>query len=79
MKTKIVKTVCWIKGHDYSYNFGWMPTKCECKRCGMKWKTINNPDYIIGKSNPLEVDIYTWQQVDEKSNTDINPNLGHSN
>jgi hypothetical protein len=26
----------------------------------MKWKTISNPNYIPGKSNPLEVDIYTW-------------------
>lgn len=52
--------ICGMIGHKYSYNFGWMPTKCECKRCGAKWKTINNPEYIPGKSNPLEVDIYTW-------------------
>lgn len=30
----------------------------------MKWKTINNPDYITGKSNPLEVDIYIWIEDD---------------
>jgi hypothetical protein len=26
----------------------------------MKWKTINNPEYIAGKSNPLETDIHRW-------------------
>jgi hypothetical protein len=26
----------------------------------MKWKTVKNPDYIPGKSNPLEVDMYDW-------------------
>jgi len=31
----------------------------------MKWKTINNPDYIPGKSNPLETDIYMWVEVKE--------------
>lgn len=42
--------ICGMIGHKYSYNFGWMPTKCECKRCGAKWKTINNPEYIPGKA-----------------------------
>ena len=78
MKNAIARIICKIKGHKYSYNFGWMPTKCVCKRCGMKWKTVNNPEYIPGKSNPLEVDIYTWE-IDEESNTNINPDLGHSN
>ena len=36
-----------------------MPNKCVCKRCGMKWKTINNPEYGP-KSNPLETDIHIW-------------------
>lgn len=26
----------------------------------MTWKTINNPEYIPGKSNPLETDLHTW-------------------
>jgi hypothetical protein len=26
----------------------------------MKWKTINNPEYIPGKSNPLETDMHRW-------------------
>lgn len=60
--------ICKLKGHDYSYNFGWMPTKCHCKRCGMKWKSINNPEYIPGKSNPMEIDMHIWEEVkdDEK-------------
>jgi hypothetical protein len=73
--TRIKKTICWIKGHDYSYNFGWMPTKCTCKRCGMKWKTVNNPEYIPGKSNPLETDIYTWIEddgIESKQSIDTN-------
>jgi len=37
-----------------------MPNECVCKRCGMKWKTINNPEYIPGKSNPLETDMHRW-------------------
>ena len=60
---KLKKLICKILGHKYVYNFGWMPTKCECKRCGMKWKTVNNPEYIIGKSNPLEVNLHIWVKV----------------
>ena len=26
----------------------------------MKWKSIDNPDYIPGKSNPLETDLKIW-------------------
>lgn len=54
------RIICKIIGHKYQYNFGWMPNKCHCKRCGKKWKTINNPEYIIGKSNPLETDLCIW-------------------
>jgi hypothetical protein len=54
------KLICKVFGHKYSYNFGWMPNKCVCKRCGMKWKTIDNPDYIPNKSNPFETDLKIW-------------------
>jgi hypothetical protein len=30
----------------------------------MKWKTINNPEYVVGKSNPLETDMHIW--IDDK-------------
>jgi hypothetical protein len=60
MKNKMKKWICKIFGHKYQYNFGWMPTKCVCERCGMKWKTINNPKYIVGKSNPLVTDMHIW-------------------
>jgi hypothetical protein len=73
--TRIKKIICSIKGHDYSYNFGWAPTKCTCKRCGMRWRTINNPDYIPGKSNPLEIDIFTWIEddgIESKPSIDTN-------
>jgi hypothetical protein len=26
----------------------------------MKWKTIGNPNYVVGKSNPLSEDIHIW-------------------
>lgn len=64
----IKKLKCKILGHKYSYNFGWMPTKCECTRCGMKWKTINNPEYTPGKSNILEVDLHLWVEVKDGPN-----------
>ncbi len=64
----IKKLICKIIGHKYSYNFGWMPSKCECKRCGMKWKSVPNLDYIPGKSNPLEIPLYTWTEVKTESN-----------
>jgi hypothetical protein len=32
----------------------------------MKWKTINNPEYIPGKSNPIEISIHMW--VEDKHN-----------
>ena len=54
------KWICKIIGHNYSYNFGWMPSKCKCKRCGLKWKSVKNPNYIPGESNPLSEDIFIW-------------------
>lgn len=59
------KWICKIIGHKYSYNFGWMPSKCVCKRCGMKWKAVKNPNYIPGESNPFSEDIMMW--VEDKS------------
>jgi hypothetical protein len=56
------KLICKIFGHKYSYNFGWMPSKCVCKRCGMKWKSVKNPEYVPGISNPIETDIYSWEE-----------------
>lgn len=57
---KMKKLICKVLGHKYEYNFGWAPNKCKCKRCEMSWKTINNPEYIPGKSNPLETDLHIW-------------------
>ena len=53
------KLICKILGHKYSYNFGWMPNKCKCTRCGQKWKTVKNPNYGP-KSNPLTEDMELW-------------------
>jgi hypothetical protein len=68
MRLATKKIICKIFGHKYSYNFGWMPTKCKCERCGMKWKTVNNPEYIPGKSNILEVDLHLWVEVKDEPN-----------
>jgi hypothetical protein len=47
-----------------------MPNKCKCERCDMKWKTIKNPDYIPGKSNPIETDMFSWvEDNDDKKIT----------
>jgi len=54
---KIFGMICKIIGHNYQTNFGWMPSKMKCKRCGKKWKSILNPDY---NGNPLQSDIYIW-------------------
>jgi hypothetical protein len=54
------KLICKILGHQYFYNFGWMPNKCWCKRCGGKWKTVPNPNYIPGKTSPLDQDLEIW-------------------
>ncbi len=56
----IKRILCKVFGHSYEYNFGWAPNRAKCKRCGRTWKAINNPKYIPGKSNPLEVDLMTW-------------------
>lgn len=57
--------ICKIFGHKYEYNFAWMPSKCKCTRCGKRWKAINNPEYIVGKSSPLEVDLHIWVEDDK--------------
>lgn len=71
----IKQIICKIKGHNYSYNFGWMPSKCKCTRCGMKWKTINNPEYDPVKSNPIETDMEIWVEdlsIESKPSIDTN-------
>ncbi len=60
------KLICRLFGHKYEYNFGWMPNRCVCKRCGMKWKTINNPDYIPGQSHPFFTEINIWVEDNEE-------------
>ena len=66
MKYEIKRLICKIIGHRYEYNFGWMPNKCVCKRCGMKWKTQRNPDYHKG-SNPMYVDMEIWVEDSQGS------------
>jgi hypothetical protein len=51
------KLICKIFGHKYQYNFGWMPNKSSCSRCGIKWKSILNPDY---NGNPIQTDMHIW-------------------
>jgi recombinational DNA repair protein (RecF pathway) len=60
MKKLIKKLICKIFGHKYVYNFGWAPNRCKCSRCGEKWKTIQNPNYIPGKTSPLDEDLEIW-------------------
>lgn len=45
--------VCKIIGHKYKYNFVSFPSKCSCTRCGDKWKTINNSDYVGDLKEPI--------------------------
>ena len=54
------KLICKIFGHKYVYNFGWAPNRCKCKRCGEKWKIVPNPNYIPGKTSPLDQDLEIW-------------------
>ena len=30
--------LCDLLGHKLRYNFATLPSKCICKRCGMKWE-----------------------------------------
>jgi len=53
------KLICKIFGHRYEFNFGWMPSKCYCKRCGRKWKAVLNPNYT---GNPIYSDMHMWQE-----------------
>ena len=60
MVFKTMKFICKILGHKYEYNFGWAPNRCKCKRCGMSWKTAKNPNYIPGKTSPLDEPLEIW-------------------
>lgn len=51
------KLICKILGHKYHYNF----TKCECKRCGIKWKSVKNPNY--DGTNLMHEDIFMWEEI----------------
>lgn len=56
-----MKILCKLLGHKYKYNFPSFPSKCECKRCGKKWKSINNPKY--NGSNLMEEGLYIWEEI----------------
>jgi hypothetical protein len=51
------KWICKILGHRYQTNFGWMPSKTRCLRCGKKWKSVLNPEY---NGNPIQTDMHIW-------------------
>jgi hypothetical protein len=51
------KLICKIFGHHYEYNFMSYPTRCKCKRCGLQWKSVLNPNY---KGNPIYSDMHIW-------------------
>lgn len=51
------KLICKILGHKYHYNFN----KCECKRCGVKWKSVKNPKY--DGTNLMHEDIFMWEEI----------------
>lgn len=55
------KIICKILGHKYHYNFKSFPTKCECKRCGVKWKSVKNPNY--DGTNLMHEDIFMWEEI----------------
>jgi hypothetical protein len=57
------KIICKILGHKYQYNFGWMPNKSHCTRCGKRWKTEINPFYT---GNPIEDDMHIWVEDKQK-------------
>ena len=67
--------ICKVFGHRYQYNFGWMPSKCVCKRCGMKWKSVPNPKYVAGVSNPFETGLYMWVEDTIKEKGEKNKSL----
>jgi len=56
---RIILIRCKIFGHEYRYNFGYMPTKCECTKCGTKWKSRINPDF----KHPLKDDALIWDKI----------------
>ena len=59
------KLICKILGHKYVYNFGWMPNKAHCDRCGKKWKSEINPFY---NGNPIEDDMHIWIEDKQQDN-----------
>ena len=69
------KLICKVFGHRYQYNFGWAPNRCKCKRCGMSWKTINNPNYVPGESSPFSEDIMIWVEDTIKEKGEKNKSL----
>jgi hypothetical protein len=56
------KLLCKIFGHDYKYNSHSLPTKCLCKRCDKKWRTIKNPKY--NGRNLMEEGIFIWESYE---------------
>lgn len=57
IQSRMKKLICKILGHKYHYNFN----KCECKRCGVKWKSVKNPKY--DGTNLMHEDIFMWEEI----------------
>lgn len=49
---------CIIFGHRWKYNFGWMPNRRKCKRCGEKQIGKFNNDF----KHPIKDDLIIWEK-----------------
>jgi len=56
-----MKFFCWLWGHKWSYNFGWLPNKRTCNRCGEKEVGKFNPNF----KHPLKDDIFIWEKKND--------------
>lgn len=53
--------ICKIFGHKYTYDSPSQPTRCSCKRCGKKWRTVKNPNYDY--KNIFKEPIFIWEEI----------------
>ena len=51
-----MKFFCWLLGHNWKYNFGWMPSKRTCKHCDEVEVSTTNPNF----KHPLKDDYLIW-------------------
>lgn len=63
---KHMNIICTLFGHRLRYNFRWLPNKCICKRCYMKWAATHTTPCEWIEVTAFEGEMCTDKELSKK-------------